>query len=596
MANFLICLDPQEDRRRRTAAAARSSLAFLPDLVTGEANAAAVSVVWAAGRRAPITRTEQPVFGMVFGSPVPTRDTPRVDASALVEQWVAHDVSSAMASPDGYYAGFAYVPGERLVVAADRLGYFPVYYHQSRDVVLIASSPEPFRLHPAYRAGFDPEGLVGLLLTNGLVDNRTLLRGVRRLPAGALLVWDARRGLSECQGDGLPIGDDYRDLSFADHLRLLHDGFRDAMERHAPPERPYSVLLSGGLDSRTVAGYLHAAGREVTAITLGLPSDLDVRCAKAVARSLRAPQHIEEIPVDRYRDYAEIHVTWEHCASGSSLLMNWGVVPIARAAAAFSVTGLGLDWILGGHAPVVRDLSFRRFFAYQNAWGMPPSRLAALLRPDRFADLVPDTMALLERIYCSFSDVEWQRCWGFSVRHRNRFHIGSEAWRYCFSTWPVLPATDGWLLRLGGHLPPATMADRRAQFELLRQQFPGLAALPLDRNSANVSPASPSPWWQLTAPIHQPMGRALRALLRRLGRVQEQRRYYRIFDFNGAGWVDVRRTLEPLREMGYEFFERAALDALWPPPDIPARAEDGIADLAGLKTILGFLAWARGHL
>jgi asparagine synthase (glutamine-hydrolysing) len=92
------------------------------------------------------------------------------------------------------------------------------------------------------------------------------------------------------------------------------------------------------------------------------------------------------------------------------------------------------------------------------------------------------------------------------------------------------------------------------------------------------------------------MGRALRALLRRLGRVQEQRRYYRIFDFNGPGWVDVRRTLEPLREMGYEFFERAALDALWPPPDIPARAEDGIADLAGLKTILGFLAWARGHL
>jgi asparagine synthase (glutamine-hydrolysing) len=596
MANFFLCLDPDEDRRRRTMAAASARLAFLPSLVSGAANCAELSVAWAAGPRAPVSQAEAPVFGMCFGAPIPAEGAEPLDSAGILANWLQPDHTKGLCSHDGYYAGFAYRPGERLVVGADRLGYFPIYYYQRDEVALVASSPEGFDCHPAFHTRFEPHGLVGLLLTNGLVAGKTLLQEVHRLDAGSFLIWDRHRGLRELPGEALSLGDDYRDLSFTDQLDLLDAGFRSAIARHAPSGRPYSLLLSGGLDSRTVGGYLQTANREVTAVTLGWASDYEVQCARSVARALGAPQTIGEIDLERYVEYFGTHVAWDHCASGSSLLMDWGIAPILESAAAHSATGLGLDWVLGGHAPVVADLSFAKFFEYQNTWGLAPHRLEALLRSDRFDGLVPETGASLERSYRSVSDIEWQRCWAFSLRHRNRFHIGSEAWRFCFASWPVLPAADATLLKLGGHLPPAAMADRRAQVELLKRRFPSLAALPLDRNSPDTSPVNPTAWWQLTNPVRRPLQRIERAVRSRLGRSKERRRYYRVFDIGGPGWLAVRRSVEPLRPLGYEFFERSALDAMWPPPEAQVHVRDGITDVAALKTIWGFLAWAQRHL
>ena len=42
--------------------------------------------------------------------------------------------------------------------------------------------------------------------------------------------------------------------------------------------------------------------------------------------------------------------------------------------------------------------------------------------------------------------------------------------------------------------------------------------------------------------------------------------------------------------------ERKALDAFWPRPEAKVGYLDGITDVAGLKTILGFMIWASDHL
>jgi asparagine synthase (glutamine-hydrolysing) len=596
MANFVICVDEDTDRRRRFVEAVQNRLPPFRGLVMGNINSREFDATWAADPRAPLAHvSDEEGTAILFGEMI-TYDGSRLNPAALRDRWSEPIVERIHADLDGYYAGCVYLPGRRLLVGADLLGLFPIYYYGIDDVVLVGSSPETFASHPCFRSTFNPTGLVGLLLTNGLFDGETLLAGVRRLAPGHLLVWEHGAPLRVVPYYRTPFSDRYLDLSFSSHLDILDEAMGAAIKRHVAPGRTYSLLLSGGLDSRTIGGYLEEAGREVIALTLGTPTDIEVRCATLVARSLGMRQHVRELDAGRYPDLARLHTTWEHCAAGSSLIMQWGMREILRDLPSPYVTGLGLDWVLGGHAPTEPGLSFDSFFRYQNVWGFAPDHLKALLRKEVFSDTVSTTMKRIQETYTSYSKVESRRAWSFSLHHRQRFHIGSEAWRLTFAGWPTVLAADKALLEIGASLPPATAADRRAQVELLRTRFPELAELPLDRNSVDTTPLLPGLRWLLGRRLRRPLQRFQSKLSPRRGHPSERRRYYRIFNINSPGWAALRREVEPSRKLAHSFFERKVLDELLPPPDTPIRSRDGITDVAGIKTIIGFLLWARDHL
>ena len=68
---------------------------------------------------------------------------------------------------------------------------------------------------------FDPEGLVGILLVNGLFKGRTLLKGVKRLEAGNLLLWERDKRPREIQQYCIPFSDKYYDFSIDEAIDAL---------------------------------------------------------------------------------------------------------------------------------------------------------------------------------------------------------------------------------------------------------------------------------------------------------------------------------------------------------------------------------------
>lgn len=594
MANFVICVDPDEDRRAKFMQAAKARLAPFAGLAAGSAALRGCDIAWAVSPRAPVSQLSDAAGASVVFGEVIAPGGERLTAADLRERWSEPTLERIPAAFDGYYAACVQ-GGRRLLVGADLLGMFPIYYYQAADVLLVGASPETFAAHPRFSTAFNPIGLAGILLTNGLFGGETLFAGVRRLSSGHLLVWEPGAPARELRYFQAPLTDRYLDLSFANHLDILDAAIAASVKRHAPGPTQ-GLLLSGGLDSRTVAGYLKRAGRQGVALTLGTPTDIEVRCAEPVARMLEMRQHVRELDPARYPEFARLHTTWEHCAAGSSLLMQWGMAELVRDLPPTSISGLGLDWVLGGHAPTVPDLSFEPFFQYQNAWGLAPARMETLLRRDVFSDATAETVGRIRELYSSYSDVESRRAWCFALYHRQRFHIGSEAWRLTFGGWPGLPATDGALLEIGGGLPPASAADRRAQYALLRTRFPELAALPLDHNSEDTTPLEPRLRWLLSQRLQRPFQQLRRRVVPKGRKAPERRRYYRIFDVNGPGWTAVRREAERSRELAYDFFDKKALDELLPPPDAVIRSRDGIADVAGVKSVIGFMLWARDHL
>ncbi|MDX2216914.1 MAG: asparagine synthase-related protein [Oculatellaceae cyanobacterium bins.114] len=601
MANFLAILDPDPARRSRFIQTVMPLIPPVAGLVTQGYGMGNLQVIWAAHMSAPVTWEVDAVgAAVIWGEAIAEGSATRVNANQIRQLWNGTEPQTCPAF-DGFYAAIAYRPQTGLIVGADRMGLFPVYYWKHADVVLVASSPELFRYHPLFHPQFNPAGLVGILLTNGLFAGQTLWQGILRLGAGHLLVCQpatAPQEIIQVQLSADAQIDQHKALSFAEQLELLNETIEQSLARHAPAKQHYALMLSGGLDSRMLAGYLARQGAEVIALTLGASTDIEMHCARRVARQLRFQHRAIAIPLQQYPDYMHLVTQWEHLANGYNWGMNWGIHPYLQDSAPRVITGYSLDAVVGGPLPMPqhsKDRSpFDLFFARGiNKWGIQPEILKRLCRHEIFGDLVFDIYQQIQTCYESYAEDDLRRVWFFELQHQQRFHIGSAAWKLSFGAWPVLLSLDRQLMATTMALPIQTLRDRHAQKQLLCTQFPTLAQLPLDRNGFNTKPLLPT---KSNVRLAQHLLQSKwQRLLQKMGR--DRRYYYRICDFNNPGWQSIRRQANQHQKTIEAFFDPAVLKQILPSPDQRVRfKEDSITEASGLKALIGFILWSKEHL
>lgn len=160
-------------------------------------------------------------------------------------------------------------------------GFSPYWYGSGGRVWVGDSMEEIAPAVPDGRRALDPAGVLELLQLNYLLGSRTLIRGVRRLP------WRAALDSAGVVRRDPPIPHGHRVLAAADTARRLRQLLEEELAAVVGDEGPIRLLLSGGLDSRVVAGVLHDAGPgmsgRVVATTWGLPDSRDVVYARRIA-------------------------------------------------------------------------------------------------------------------------------------------------------------------------------------------------------------------------------------------------------------------------------------------------------------------------
>lgn len=151
----------------------------------------------------------------------------------------------------------------RVILVRDRLGIKPLYLAQNSDRLRFASS-----LPALLRAGdidtaLDPVGVHHYLSWHSIVPApRTILRGVRKLPAATIRVIEHDGSMR----DRLYWSVDYRrnaahaEWSTENWVDAVHHALRTAVERRLVADVPVGVLLSGGLDSSLIVGLLDELG------------------------------------------------------------------------------------------------------------------------------------------------------------------------------------------------------------------------------------------------------------------------------------------------------------------------------------------------
>ncbi len=140
---------------------------------------------------------------------------------------------------------------ERLLLACDQLGARSLFFKSDGEGLLFATEVRDLlRLLPARPAPDEP-ALIHWLAETSIPEGRTLYKGIERLGAGKVL--ELERGELAVRRYWAPTFAEPPRLSRADAAEAARMAMERAVSRQLPPGERCGVLLSGGLDSSSVA-------------------------------------------------------------------------------------------------------------------------------------------------------------------------------------------------------------------------------------------------------------------------------------------------------------------------------------------------------
>ncbi len=175
----------------------------------------------------------------------------------------------------------AHVSGARVVLVSDRFGHQPLYLARFRGGLAFAPEVQALAGLPGVDTAPDLPAIRQLLEHGHPFDQRTLLSGVELLPAGAVTEVTPGGRISRpwFQFDPPAVNPA---LGAEDIGRTMEGAVESALQQVSSGAR-VGCMLSGGMDSRTIAAEAAALGASPTAITFGTPGSPDVQLAGQVA-------------------------------------------------------------------------------------------------------------------------------------------------------------------------------------------------------------------------------------------------------------------------------------------------------------------------
>ncbi|MBA3534339.1 MAG: asparagine synthase (glutamine-hydrolyzing) [Ardenticatenales bacterium] len=264
--------------------------------------------------------------------------------------------------------GFALVDTERrtFLLARDRLGVKPLYYHQQPEQLRFASELKVLLAWPDAPREVDPAAVAEYLVLNYLSNDSCIFKGYQKLPPGHYLA-----GSLDNPGKSRPIP--YWSLSLnpeegegtlsESDLDALLDLLTDAVRIRLRSDVPVGIFLSGGLDSGLVAA-LAARGAEGAlplALTVGFEereydeSDL----ARATAQQTGMEHRLIVQQPGELQDVDRIAWFFDEPFGDSSALPTFALCEAAAQHATVFLGGDGGDEAFGGYRRYIEAMRYR---------------------------------------------------------------------------------------------------------------------------------------------------------------------------------------------------------------------------------------------
>ncbi|HEY6231195.1 MAG TPA: asparagine synthase (glutamine-hydrolyzing) [Pyrinomonadaceae bacterium] len=240
----------------------------------------------------------------------------------------------------------------RLLIARDRFGEKPLYWGVFDNTLLFASEPKVLLAHPSVRSSLNHQALRQYLSFDYVPAPLTIYEGINKLPAAHTLTLEngkveTRRywSLSYKTFDPAPT-----EAEAAEHLVEL---LAESVRLRLVSDVPLGVLLSGGVDSSTVAALAVRASSEAVktfSISFAESSFDESSYARAVAKYLGTDHHEERLSANLAANLVSEIGSWmDEPFSDPSLVPTYLLSRFTRKHVTVALGGDGGDELFAGY-------------------------------------------------------------------------------------------------------------------------------------------------------------------------------------------------------------------------------------------------------
>lgn len=263
---------------------------------------------------------------------------------------------------------------KKLILARDRFGEKPLYYGVFAGKLIYASEPKALLAHPSVKAELDIDALRHYLSFDYVPAPRSIYKGISKLPAAHVLTIEngeikTRQYWKLDWSSTLqkPAREQGRNTQLATKAAELRDLLSDAVRMRLVSDVPLGILLSGGIDSSTVAAFAtqHATER-VKTFSIGFDEDSfdESKFARQVARHLNTEHYEDKLSATTAGDLISEIGTWlDEPMSDGSLIPTYLLARFVRKHVTVALGGDGGDELFAGYPMYYAHQVMRKYLS-----------------------------------------------------------------------------------------------------------------------------------------------------------------------------------------------------------------------------------------
>lgn len=227
------------------------------------------------------------------------------DAAAVIAAAYRRHGADFVRHIDGAYcAAILDRTNRRVILTADPLGSYPLYWTVANGRLVFASELRALLKHPGVRREIDAEAIGDYMAFGFPFGTKTLASGVQLVAAGSAIVFDLDESrVTESRVVDIAEAFQPWEGSESDYFDALDASFESAVTRALSGPHAFGLSLSGGLDSRAILSRVNGHAGELKTYTLGVRGCADEVIATRLSR-IAGTQHAFYALDDRYlRDF-----------------------------------------------------------------------------------------------------------------------------------------------------------------------------------------------------------------------------------------------------------------------------------------------------
>jgi asparagine synthetase B (glutamine-hydrolysing) len=375
-----------------------------------------------------------------------------------------------------------------LTVVNDRYGFMPLYYCRDEKGSFLFASEVKAILRVLGSRELNWQSVADFFYIGHMLAQNTLFNGVYAMDSGQVLAYR----------DGLLKKRTYHDFTRTSLLspeevstEKLADLFVEAVRRRVREDKPNTLLLSGGFDSRLILGAFNKLGitPELLVLEHGQQAGgMDGKLAAAMAQRLGLEIDFRRALTDFFSSLDALEIfyiqdgmipTWE--LGGEGLFIS-EVYPALNNGMGMVWDGLVLDDALGGaHQGFEAQQTLEKFAKKR---GINRLLLGLILTPRRFLAADKGFVHRLQGELDKIPPTE-NRFKLFVIKHQGLRRMAVRPYQlYSAKVEPMTPVADSDFADYALNVPLSLRTNDRLYIELLRKQFPVLAEVPVFSSSS----------------------------------------------------------------------------------------------------------------